>query len=90
MQPDTADAATDALEALVAVLDAVCEAHGLDGVPAAQAKFIAAIHLLATVSQRAGLSKGYVAARVAEMLPRAMDASEADEHEDMHRGGDPS
>lgn len=45
------------------------------------------IHLLATVAQRAGLTKEYAMGRISEMVPRAMDASEADEHIDIHAGG---
>lgn len=88
--PFTEEAAEDALTALEAALATVCAKHGLTGVPAAQFKFVAAIHLVGTVSQRAGLTKAYAVGRVVELLPRAMDASEGDQHIDLHRGGIPS
>lgn len=88
--PIAAIVAEDMLVHMLHALDAVCAAHGLSGVPAAQAKFVACVHALGTVAQRAGLSKAYVLECIAEMVPRAMDASEGDEHIDIHRGGVPS
>lgn len=86
----TEDAAEDALRAVLATVDDACARHGMAGVTAAQFKFVVAIHTLATVAQRAGLTKEYVASRVGVMLPRAMDAAEGDQHIDLHRGSVPS
>ena len=83
-------ASEDALRACDQILDHICDAYGVAGTKADQLKFVVAIYLLGTVAQRAGLTKEYALEQVAKMLPGAMDASEADEHEDIHRGSVPS
>lgn len=86
----TEDNAEALLRALIDAADEACLRFDLADVEAHQLKFVAAIYLVGTVAQRTGLSKEYAASRVAEILPRAMDASEGDQHIDIHRGGVPS